>query len=401
MIDPADAQAQAWLDRWTQGHATDLWNDEARLLIVKYRFNPLRASRALTYLHVTMNDAYARAVDSGLAPAGRQAALHTAASKTLSHLFPLELPGRLEAMGESALAAWAKRAPDHLDEIARGKAIGLAITHLAILRALDDGADRIWDARTRPQPDKKRWSPTPPLDSAHPQEPLAGEWRTWALSTPSEIQPPPPPPVGSDTFAAAVAEVLSTHRSLTNEQRRIAEYWHLDQGTVTPPGLWNLKARELTDKKQLSEAERVALFSTLNVAMLDASIACWKAKYTWWIPRPIALIRETLYPAFLPPLVTPPHPSYISGHAAVSGAAAEVLKSYFSTESKRIDRWAEEAAMSRLYGGIHYRFDNDAGLATGREIGRLAVTRKRASDTLARTKHQPAGGSEPKPISSR
>lgn len=379
-IDPKDAKAKAWIAHWTRVNATGIWNEEARQLIVKYRLNPLRASRSLALMHIAMQDGYARAEAEKLSAAGKNAALHAAASHMLSHFFPLEMPGRLEALGVSARSALTSSQPKQMTSITRGTEIGHSIARIAIQRALGDGADETWDARTRPAPNKGLWRATPPMDSSHPQEPLAGEWRTWILRNGGEIQPPPPPAFGSESFLAAAKEVLEVNRNVTAEQKRIAEFWHLDQGTVTPPGLWNIKAGELSDKNRLTETERVKMFAMLNAAMLDASIASWKAKYTWWTQRPITVIRENFDAAFLPPLVTPTHPSYVSGHATVSGAAAEILKSYFPKESKQIDAWAEEAAMSRLYGGIHYRFDNDAGLDLGRRVGKLTVAKMKTID---------------------
>lgn len=382
-IDSKDARAKAWMAHWTSNNASGIWNEEARQLIVKYRLNPLRASRVLTLMHVAMQDAYTRADAARLNTEGKNAALHAAASNMLSHLFPLETPGRLNALGESALSALTSSQPKQICSIASGAEIGLAIARVAIQRALGDGADEAWDARTRPAPSPSLWRATPPMDSSHPQEALAGAWRTWVLRNVEEVQPAPPPQHGSELFMAAAKEVLEANRRLTAEQKRIAEYWHLDQGTVTPPGLWNIKARELSDKRRLAEAQRVKMFAMLNAAMLDASIASWKAKYTWWTQRPITVIRENFDATFLPPLVTPTHPSYVSGHATVSGAAAEVLKSYFPEDAAQIDTWAEEAAISRLYGGIHYRFDNEAGLSLGRRVGKLTVAQMKTTDTTA------------------
>lgn len=377
-VDPNDVKARTWIAHWTNRNAAEVWNEEARQLIVKYRLNPLRAIRALTLMHVAMQDAYTRADAAKLSSAGKNAALHMSAAQMLSHLFPLETPGRMVALGESAISALTSNQSEQIEDIAHGAETGEAIARVAIQRALDDGADKTWDARTRPKPGPSLWHATPPMDSSHPQEPLAGEWRTWILRNGGEIQPPPPPPFGSELFVAAAKEVLKVHRKLTPEQKRIAEYWHLDQGTVTPPGLWNIKARELSDGNRLAEAQRIKMFALLNAAMLDASIAGWKAKYTWWTQRPVTVIRERFDASYMPVLITPIHPSYVSGHATVSGAAAEVLKSYFPKDSTQIEAWAEEAAMSRLYGGIHYRFDNDAGLSLGRRVGKLAVAQMRA-----------------------
>ncbi len=360
---------------WSGRQATEMWNDEALKLVVKYRLNPLRASRVLSYLHVAMQDAVTRAENARLRQTGQIASTHAAAAAMLGYFFPLELPGRLEAMGESALATLTASQSKQAQDIAAGARMGRDIAHLAILRAFDDGADEVWDARTKPAMRQGMWRGTPPLDSAQPQEALAGEWQTWILKNGGEIQPPAPPAYDSEIYLRGAKEVLDVSRSLTPKQKQIADDWHLDQGTVTPPGSWNLKAIELANKRKQTENDRIRMLAALNVAIQDASIACWHAKYTWWVQRPVTTIHEGMDKSFMPYLVTPPHPSYVSGHATASGAAAEILKRFFPKDARQIDAWAEEAAMSRLYGGIHYRFDNEAGLALGRRIGKAVLER--------------------------
>lgn len=376
-LDPAARQSPvlAWETHWTGQHASERWGGEASRLIVKYRVNPLRSVRMLASLYVAMHDAGLRASELGLSGPAQSAATHVSAARTLAHFFPLEPPERLHAMGESALAALAATQPHRVREIAQGASIGRGVARLAVLRALNDGADEVWDARTRPIEKPGMWRGVPPLDSAHPQEPVAGMWQTWMLKNGEEFRPPAPPAPDSDALLQAAQEVLEVSRNLTPEQKRIADYWHLDQGTVTPPGSWNLKAQELATRWKLPEEERLRLMSTLNAGMMDATIACWHAKYTWWLLRPATLIQARLDKTFMPYLVTPPHPSYTSGHATISGAAAEILKRFFPEDVREIDGWAEDAAMSRLYGGIHYRFDNEAGLALGRQVGKAALVR--------------------------
>jgi hypothetical protein len=136
-----------------------------------------------------------------------------------------------------------------------------------------------------------------------------------------------------------------------------------------------------------------SLFAELNIAIADAAIAMGDAKYTYWVWRPITAIQDgdadvPARPNWMPLLVTPPHPAYISGHAAFSGAAAVVLTAAFGQRRFRassastpgvtrsftsFEQAAEEAANSRLWGGIHYKFDNDDGLATGRAVGVWAM----------------------------
>jgi membrane-associated phospholipid phosphatase len=162
---------------------------------------------------------------------------------------------------------------------------------------------------------------------------------------------------------------------LTPAQKAVTEAWNLDRGTMTPAGVWNLKAADLAEQAGLAGPETVRAFAALNVAMADAMIACWHAKYKWWTIRPISVIRERDDPRFLSYLLTPAFPSYPSGHASISGAAEVVLARFFPAKADWLRAQAAEAAESRLLGGIHYRSDNDEGLELGRAVGRRVVQR--------------------------
>ncbi len=160
---------------------------------------------------------------------------------------------------------------------------------------------------------------------------------------------------------------------LSDAQKRIADDWNLDRGSLTPPGVWNRKAVELIRQNGLGSAEAVRVLATLNVAIADALVACWETKFTYWTVRPVNVIRERRDPDFLPYLLTPPFPGYVSGHATVSGAAASVLAAFFPRHALELDDWAEEAALSRLYGGIHWRHENEQGLRLGRSLARRVL----------------------------
>jgi membrane-associated phospholipid phosphatase len=189
----------------------------------------------------------------------------------------------------------------------------------------------------------------------------------------AEIEPPPPPAYGSDTYWADAEEKARAKAREEAEQKRIAEEWNLSLGSVTPPGVWNLRAKALAREYKLDAADTARLFAVLNAAIFDAMVACWHAKYKWWTERPVTVIRAERDATFTPHLVTPGFPSYVSGHATVSGAAAEVLSAFFPDEAAKVQALAEEAAMSRLYGGIHFRSDNEQGLALGRAVGARAA----------------------------
>lgn len=190
-----------------------------------------------------------------------------------------------------------------------------------------------------------------------------------------EILPPPPLAYGADAYVAEMREVWTVTRSLTARQKRIAEEWNLDVGTATPPGVWNRHAMRLAASHNLDPLATTQLLTDLNLAMFDALTACWNAKLKWWTERPITEIRERFDPAFEPYLVTPSFPGYVSGHASASGAAAYVLAARIPKVRPEVMAMAEEAALSRLFGGIHVRSDNDAGLRLGLEVGRLAIER--------------------------
>jgi membrane-associated phospholipid phosphatase len=159
----------------------------------------------------------------------------------------------------------------------------------------------------------------------------------------------------------------------TQRELDIVRHWGDGAGSYTPPGHWNRIASDLAVWYNLSEGEAAHVLALVNTAMMDAGIAVWDAKYAYWLIRP-----SQADPAITTPVGLPNFPSYVSGHAAFSGAASTVLGHVFPGERAQLGAQAEEAAMSRLYGGIHYRFDSDVGLRMGRAAGALVVADERA-----------------------
>ncbi|MCA1693078.1 MAG: vanadium-dependent haloperoxidase, partial [Actinobacteria bacterium] len=118
------------------------------------------------------------------------------------------------------------------------------------------------------------------------------------------------------------------------------------------------------------------LFAALNTAQNDAALAVWDTKFTYWSPRPLNAIRDLgLDPNWSPLLNTPAFPGYVSGHSGYSATAAVVLSYFFPAEKAVFETKGQEAAESRLYGGIHIRSDNDRGADMGKKIGDLMVER--------------------------
>ncbi|MCA9128676.1 MAG: phosphatase PAP2 family protein [Planctomycetales bacterium] len=248
--------------------------------------------------------------------------------------------------------------------------------------------------------------------------PLLPQWpdvAPFAIPSGDAFRPPAPPDLTSEEYATAVDEVMrlgslaSTER--TSDQTEIAVFWADGGGTATPPGHWNRIASDVISEQQLSLIDSARTLALLNLALADAGIAAWDAKYGYDIWRPIDAIRradtdsndQTIAdPTWLPLLRTPPFPTYTSGHSTFSGAAAAVLTSLFgdnyafsstsdghtgyaqrpldpsliTTRSfTSFNEAADEAGISRIYGGIHFNFDNTAGLESGRQVGDYVVER--------------------------
>jgi len=360
------------------------WTEQTLRLIQKYQQNPQRAARALALVHAAAHDAFVLATrEAGSATAGLAAA-HRAVSLTLAYLYPYESIGWIEGKGLALAYGWAGRKEIGPAQLERELQIGEQVAGDAIRRALTDGSDRRTAAPPPLSPDPGRWRATPPLNIHIPQEPLAGEWRPWVRES-GDIQPPPPAVYDSPKFWTEAEEVYRVWKNLVPKQKAIADDWNLQAGSVTPPGVWNRRAIELIRSEKLDPAAAARVLATLNVAMNDAAIACWRAKYHWWRVRPVTVIRERFDANFLPHLITPPHPSYVSGHASVSGAAEAALTVFFPESRSQLHAYAEEAALSRLWGGIHYRSDNDEGLRLGRRIGeRVARQAFGAPESLQR-----------------
>jgi uncharacterized damage-inducible protein DinB len=190
--------------------------------------------------------------------------------------------------------------------------------------------------------------------------------RTWHLDSTSQFRPPPPPSFGTPEFQAALDEVRQVARDRNPDQVKLAQYWN----RTDPFAIWNETASSALRRKRATEEEAARVLAVMNTAASDAAIACFEAKYHYWTLRP-SQADTTLVLADSVGL--PNFPSYPSGHACGGGALEAVLARYFPADSAAFARTAGEQAMSRLYGGIHYRFDNDVGLELGRAVGRYAV----------------------------
>ena len=198
--------------------------------------------------------------------------------------------------------------------------------------------------------------------------PFFGKVKMWNIANVLDVRPIPPPQLDSPEYLADVEILKDYADNMTNERRRIANYWQDGLGTYTPPGHWNRFANEFIVEKKMNPLRSARTMAYLNMAMMDAGISCWDAKYYYHYPRPIQQI-----PGFKTIAGTPNFPSYTSGHSVYSAAAAEVLAYIFPDKANLVQSWAEEAAISRVYGGIHWTFDAKIGSDQGRKVAQYTV----------------------------
>lgn len=288
------------------------------------------------------------------------------------------------------------------DVIARSEDYGHELARFILAWAATDGGaviDNMGFPREYPVATKpENWVPTSKIVLQQaPLLPLWGQNRPFAMPAGAVCNLAQPVPYsedpGSDFYAQAI-EVYETVNTLSDDQKAIARFWSDDAMlSVTPPGHWISIAMQSLDHDQADIARRVEVLAKLGVAVADGFIGCWNAKYEYDLLRPITYIRKLIDPKWEPLLLTPPFPEYPSGHSTQSGAAAAVLSALFGEAYSFEDHtgendgqkprqftsfWqaAQEAGISRLYGGIHFRPAVELGLDQGRCIGAYAAALK-------------------------
>lgn len=375
------------------------WNDAALDAIRAERTPPPVAARHLAVLHVAIFDAV-NAVERTHEPfairstpprsTAADVAAAIAAHRVLSAIFPRQT-ATFDALRDSMLIT---------SPISTAKTNGMSLGQTIAERVLDWRAKDMDPRRVsyKSQSAPGRWKPTPP--DYRPA--LLPDWATipgFVIDDPQAFRPDGPPSPSSEEFVAAFHQVKDLgglrSRSRTPEQTEIAWFWADGNGTVTPPGHWNRIARGIAIERRLTLAENARLFALLNVALADAAICCWDCKFKFDLWRPVTAIREassqhnvalTADPTWTPLLATPPFPAYTSGHSTFSAAAAAALSAYFGSDTiaftttsddlpgvsrsfRSFTEAAREAGMSRIYGGIHWDFDNRDGLELGKRVG--------------------------------
>ncbi|HCR71066.1 MAG TPA: hypothetical protein DIW23_06450 [Anaerolineae bacterium] len=360
------------------------WNEVTRDWVSFYYRNPPIASRAYAIVSVAQQRAldevhkyninlesrFPKTLNNEVLPVEigcepfECAVLIGVAESTLLYLFPETKEAILNQVEEArqSLILSGNILPSDLDI---GESFGRAIAQNVIAERINDGASTA--GKSDPLPvGEGIWKPDP--FQANPQAPSWGKVTPWLLASPDQFRSAPPPENGSPEFLTALDEVYQVQQTVTHEQLAIADYWAGNPGTFTPAGYWNLIASQLITEYKLSSVEAGHVFSTMNMAIMDSGIGCWDSKYHYLVVRPWQADER------IRGLVGyPNHPSYPSGHSCFSSAGAEVLAFYFPNDATEIQAKAKEASISRLYGGIHYRFDLEAGLELGKQVSDLYI----------------------------
>ncbi len=377
-------------------------------------YSPPVASRSFAYLGVVAFEAKASGSDELRSLAGQlnglsevpkrisgedydeATVMQAAMAEAAQQLFGNTGPTGQRALAKLEEKLDARVGQDLLPDVAvRSMAYGVAIAEHVIAWSEDDGGSVVenmgfplsYELRKGPS----HWSPTNLI--AQQQKPLLPRWgenRSFAMPDQASCELPPPPAYSEDAsseFYRQALEVVDVKENLTAEQRAIARFWSDDPMlTPTPPGHWISIAMQIFKRDNVAVEKRVDTLARIGIAEADAFIGCWRTKYKYNLLRPVTFIRRTMDPKWESLLNTPPFPEYPSGHSTQSGAAAMVLTEMFGENFSFEDKthmkdglparsftsfWdaAEEAGISRLYGGIHFRAAIEQGLAQGRCVG--------------------------------
>jgi hypothetical protein len=333
--------------------ATLMWNRIALEAVERAKPNQHQTARTLANVSLAQ---YAALAEAGGEDVARDA-IATTSARVIAELLPSQASFVEERYREMQV---------HGDK-------GGASAQRVLAAASQDGFAQKWTGQAPQAAYAWRSLVTPPAPPAYP---AIGGMRTFFLESAADFRAAPPPAVGSKRFADDLAEVRRFTDAPTAETTRIAKFYDMTTGTLAA-GFWTEQAASLIGRDGLGERQAAGILATLNTAIVDALAACHDSKYVYWVPRP-----SQADPAIKPLIGVPNHPAYPSNHSCLSTTAALVLAHFFPRDADRLKGMAAEAGLSRIYAGLHYRFDVEAGEEIGRKVAAVAVARH--AEVLAR-----------------
>jgi membrane-associated phospholipid phosphatase len=377
-----DEAALELIHYWDTGSPGFRWNELALQQALKNGIGGPRASRIMALLNVAIYDATVAAWDSKYAynrprpsaessletaiptpssPAypSEHAVAAGAASTVLAYLFPddaASFQAKAEEAGQSRLLA----GTDYPSDVTAGLELGREVGNQIIAWAKQDGSDAQWTGSVPTEAGK--WNGTKPA------EPLAGTWQTWVLGSPDQFRPGPRAAYNSEQMVAELEELKTFER--TNLTNITASYWEYYGGRAVFEFYTNQVSQKLLEHRSDTNPPLAARAYALQAtALYDTFVACWDAKYAYWEVRPFQL-DPTLTTVF----TTPNHPSYPAAHASLAGAMETVMGYLFPRDAAYFTKIADDESMSRLWAGIHFRSDIEAGRSLGQQVGTTVVT---------------------------
>jgi hypothetical protein len=365
----------------------------------RYPFaNPPYASRVFAYVSVAQHDALlvaqfyqtkfqkmsvkegGQAATSATARQypSTEAAIAAASAEVLKFMFPASI-AEIEETAEKARQSAYSTGKYSETDIKAGEKIGKAVAQKIIERAEKDGMNaaqgseaqwlKVFSRRT--EGGDMAW--VSKQKPARPTiEPFFGNVKTWWVKDVASIRPDAPPAANSEALQKEITIVKNTSCAQSKERMDIIMRWSDAEFSPTPIGHWNIIACDILLKNKSNDLDIVRTLALLNRSLMDAGIACWEAKTFYCYPRP-----SQVDPSVHPRLPLPNFPSYPSGHSVFSSAAATVLGNIFPAEAEKLNKMAEEASISRLYAGLHFQMDCDAGSILGKKIGALAIEKSK------------------------
>ncbi len=389
--------------------ATEWFALELQLVRDTPGFTPPVASRAFAYAGITLYEAVVHGMPDYVSLAGElgltlpapvagevyywPAVANSAMATITRQLFATAKPAGVAAID----ALEAKLDVGYSTEVGhrvleRSAAYGRDLAAAIFEWSRSDGADQAYlhnfPLDYVPPAGPGLWVPTPPA-YLRAMQPYWGANRLFALTNVDDCDGMAPPAYSTDPgscFYEEAQEVYATSKRLTPEQIEIARFWSDDPGqTATPTGHSISITTQVLEQNGATLELAAETYAKVGMAVADAIITCWATKFEFNVLRPVSYVQAQLDPQWMPLLVTPPFPEYSSGHSAQSGAAAQVLTDLFGvmtftdhTHDARgfaprtfasFEAAAQEAAISRLYGGIHYRSAIEDGLVMGQCVG--------------------------------
>ncbi len=326
--------------------------------------------------------------------------LDAALAQSMVNFFGNTGPSGQNALRATLASMWDQTTKDVPPDVARrSKAYGQAVAAHIFAWSQTDGGAHItnmgFPLTYQLQTGPGHWQPTNQQAIQHVS--LLPDWaknRPFAMPAAATCDLPPPPAYSEDKdseFYKQAAEVYAIKNGTGTEQKAIARFWSDDPMlSPTPPGHWVSIIMQISARDHLPAAKTAEAMARLGVAVADAFIGCWHTKFEYDLVRPVTYIKKVIDPKWDTLLITPPFPEYPSGHSSQSGAAAAVLTAMFGDHfafddathvadnipARHFESFAaaaDEAAISRLYGGIHFRAAIEQGLKQGQCIGAYAV----------------------------